>query len=88
MPVFRLEGETQMRFPVVIYEEEIGGFSVLCPSLPGCHSQGETIEEALANIREAIDLCLEVMAQDGTPVPAVREPVIASVEIERRAKVS
>ncbi|MFB3880370.1 MAG: type II toxin-antitoxin system HicB family antitoxin [Armatimonadota bacterium] len=77
-----------MRFPVVIYEEETGGLSVICPSLPGCHSQGETIKEALANIREAIDLCLEVMAEDGTPVPTAREPVIASVEIERRAKVS
>jgi predicted RNase H-like HicB family nuclease len=54
-----------MRFPVVIYQEEVGGFSVVCPSLPGCHSQGESLEEALANIREATDLWLEVMKEDG-----------------------
>jgi len=43
----------------------VGGFSVVCPSLPGCHSQGESLEEALANIREAIELWLEVMKEDG-----------------------
>jgi predicted RNase H-like HicB family nuclease len=77
-----------MRFPVVIYQEEVGGFSVVCPSLPGCHSQGESLEEALANIREAIELCLEVMEEDGIPVPVTKEPMVTSVEIERRAQVS
>jgi predicted RNase H-like HicB family nuclease len=77
-----------MRFPVVIYREETGGFSLVCPSLPGCHSQGETLEEALSNIREAIELCIEVMEEDGIPVPMPKEPMITSVEIEPRAKVS
>ena len=40
------------------------GWSVSCLDLPGCHSQGETREEALANIREAIDLWLEVKAEE------------------------
>jgi antitoxin HicB len=40
-------------------DEDAGGFVVSCPSLPGCYSQGDTIEESLANIREAIELCLE-----------------------------
>lgn len=40
-------------------DEEVGGYVVTCPVLPGCYSQGETVEEALANIREAIELCLE-----------------------------
>jgi predicted RNase H-like HicB family nuclease len=40
---------------VIIEPDETGGYSVSCPSLPGCHSQGETIDEALANIREAED---------------------------------
>ena len=61
-----------MRFPVVIYQEEVGGFSVVCPSLPGCHSQGESLEEALASIREATELWLEVMEEDGL---AQEEPV-------------
>jgi predicted RNase H-like HicB family nuclease len=40
-------------------DEEAGGFVVTCPSLPGCYSEGETVEEALENIREASILCLE-----------------------------
>ncbi len=40
-------------------DEEAGGFVVTCPSLPGCYSQGDTVEEALDNIKEAIQLCLE-----------------------------
>jgi predicted RNase H-like HicB family nuclease len=44
----------------IILEEEDGTFSVHCPALKGCHSQGETREEALQNIQEAIQLYLEV----------------------------
>ncbi len=43
----------------VFQEESEGGFSVWIPSLPGCTSQGETFEEALANIKEALELYLE-----------------------------
>lgn len=42
--------------------DETGGFVVICPLIPGCFSQGETVGEALANICEAIQLCLEEMA--------------------------
>ncbi len=52
-----------MQYPVVVIESD-GGFSVSCPALPGCHSQGATHEEALANIREAITLWLEVAEED------------------------
>ena len=38
---------------------ESGGFVVTCPSLQGCYSQGETVDEAMANIQEAIELCLD-----------------------------
>lgn len=49
-----------MKFKVIISEDkEDGGYNVSCPSLKGCHSQGETVEEALANIKEAIELYLE-----------------------------
>lgn len=54
---------------VIIEAEEEGGYHVHCPSLPGCHSQGETIDEALVNIREAIDLYIEDMLQNGEDVP-------------------
>jgi antitoxin HicB len=51
-----------MIFKVIIRPDtEDGGFNVSCPALPGCRSQGDTEEEALANIREAILGCLEVL---------------------------
>lgn len=48
-----------LHLPLVIEEDEDGVFIISCPSLKGCHSYGNTIEEAMANIREAIDLALE-----------------------------
>jgi predicted RNase H-like HicB family nuclease len=52
-----------MNYRVMLVETD-EGFSVSCPALPGCHSQGATHEEALANIREAIRLWLEVAEED------------------------
>src|SRR3989442_12757706 len=48
-------------FKVILKPDDTGGYVVSCPSLPGCYSQGETVDEALANIKEAIELCLEDM---------------------------
>jgi len=42
-------------------DEEMGGYVISCPSLPGCYSQGDTIDEALENVKEAILLCLQDM---------------------------
>ena len=66
----------QRRFTVVLEPEEDGGYSVHCPTLPGCVSQGDTREEALENIQEAILLVLEVMEEDKSPVPVERPEVI------------
>jgi predicted RNase H-like HicB family nuclease len=55
---------------VIIYPGEDGYFVVECPSLPGCISQGKTREEAVENIREAIQLYIEVLIENGQPVPA------------------
>lgn len=49
-----------MTLQVLIREERDGGYSVSVPALPGCHSQGDTMPEALTNIREAAELWLEV----------------------------
>lgn len=49
----------QMKLDIVL-EEEDGTFSVHCPALKGCHSQGATKDEAIRNIQEAIDLYLDV----------------------------
>jgi predicted RNase H-like HicB family nuclease len=48
-----------MRVKIVLEPSEEGGFTVYVPSLPGCISEGDTVEEALINIREAIELYLE-----------------------------
>ena len=53
-----------MRLKVVLEPSDEGGFTVYVPSLPGCISEGETEEEALANIQEAIELYLEPVEDD------------------------
>ena len=54
---------------VLMYPGEDGFWVAECPSLPGCISQGETREEAVTNIREAIDLYVEALDEDGISVP-------------------
>lgn len=54
---------------VLIYPGEDGYWVVEVPSLPGCVSQGKTRDEALANIREAIEVYIEALEDDGLPVP-------------------
>lgn len=49
-----------MNIKVVVHEAEEGGFWAEVPSIPGCASQGETFDELLANVREAIEGCLSV----------------------------
>ncbi len=63
-------------YEVLLIPEDEGGYSVTVPALPGCVSQGETREEALEMIREAIELYLESLEAHGDPVPG-------PVEIER-----
>ncbi|MBN1501238.1 MAG: type II toxin-antitoxin system HicB family antitoxin [Spirochaetes bacterium] len=54
---------------VLIYPGEDGYFVVECPSLPGCISQGKTKEEAIANIKEAIEGYILTLEEDHIPVP-------------------
>ncbi len=55
-----------MKVTVVLEPSEEGGYTVFVPNLPGCISQGDTREEALGNIREAIELYLELTEHDYT----------------------
>jgi predicted RNase H-like HicB family nuclease len=57
-----------MKFSVTIDRHEDGVWIVECPAIPGCVTQGATKHEALANIAEAIKLCLEVRAERGLPL--------------------
>jgi len=67
------------RFTVVLQAEDVGGYSVQCVEPPQAISQGETKEEALANIREAIELVLEHLAQKAKAQKAKAEFVEVAV---------
>jgi predicted RNase H-like HicB family nuclease len=54
-----------MKFAVVVHPEPEGGYWGEVPALPGCYSQGETVEELLTNLKDAIGVTLEVMREDG-----------------------
>ena len=67
VPSWPNEGEAMRQ--VVLHPGEDGYWVAECPSLPGCISQGETKETAIANIREAIKEYIAVLEDDGLPVP-------------------
>jgi len=70
-----------MRYPVIVYPEETGGYSVTIPTLPGCHSQGDTLDDAMGNLREALGLYLEVLEEDGMSCEPAREPLLTAIEV-------
>ena len=51
-------------FDTVIMEDETGGYVAFVPALPGCHTQGETLQELLENVKEAIELYLETLTEE------------------------
>ena len=57
-----------MKLTVTLDRDEDGVWIIECPSIPGCISQGQTREEALQNIRDAITACLQVRAERGLPL--------------------
>ena len=62
-----------MTFTVFVHEAEEGGFWAEVPELPGCASQGETLDELEHNITEAIEACLEAYLEDHGPLPKLRK---------------
>ncbi|MDA8330350.1 MAG: type II toxin-antitoxin system HicB family antitoxin [Candidatus Dormibacteraeota bacterium] len=66
------------RYTVILDPDpDDGGYAVHVPALPGCHTQGDTVPEALAHAEEAIIGYLEALASDGLPLPEEREPAQA-----------
>lgn len=63
-------------YEVFLEEAEEGGYVVTCPALPGCISEGETKEEALENIKDAIQGYLEALRRHGDPIPAVHVEIV------------
>lgn len=51
-------------FDVVLLEDESGGYVALVPTLPGCHTQGDTLGEVMDNVKEAIDLYIETLTEE------------------------
>lgn len=58
-----------MLFPVFIFKDNDSGYGVVVPGLPGCFSAGRTMDEALVNVRESIELHLEGLVEDGMGIP-------------------
>ena len=73
---------TTYRYTVLLEREVDGGFHAYCPTLKGCHSQGDSLDEAIDNIREAIDVYLESVEAHGELIPQ-ENLLIAPVEISR-----
>jgi antitoxin HicB len=70
-------------FKVLLEPHETGGYAATCPSLPGFYSQGDTIDGALDNIREAIELCLEDMQAHGEAIPDPSRVLVGSIVVTR-----
>jgi predicted RNase H-like HicB family nuclease len=61
-----------MRYPIVIHKDRKSDYGVTVPDLPGCFSAGSTLDEAIVMARQAIELHLEGMIDDGIPVPSAK----------------
>jgi predicted RNase H-like HicB family nuclease len=68
-----------MKFAITLENDEDGFVVASCPTLPGCHSQGSTKEEAIANIKEAIRGYIASMRKHGEAIPAITE--VEEVEV-------
>lgn len=79
-----------LEYTVIFEPAEEGGYVVSAPSIPGCVTQGETFEEAVTNIKDAMQGCLAVLKEEGEDIPqeksdivitkiSVTNPVISSI---------
>jgi len=72
-----------MRYTVILQKEKDGGYVAIVPVLPGCVSQGDTREEALKNIEEAVEVYLEDVRAAGESVPVEDESAFVEIALER-----
>ena len=70
-----------MEYTIIIYEAEEGGYCTKVPALPGCGSQGETFDEAIANTKEAIESHILALRQDRQEIPVERSSMYGKVKI-------
>ena len=65
----------------VVIEKDVDGYFAFCPELQGCYTQGDSYEEALENIKDAIRLHLEDMIEDAEEIPIVESISLTSLEV-------
>ena len=70
-----------MEYTVVIYEAEEGGYWAKVPALPECYSQGETLEETLENVTEAIENYSLALCSDGQEIPVEKAPQFRKINV-------
>ena len=70
-----------LSYHVILEREEQGTYSAYVPALPGCFSQGDTVEEALQNSREAIECHIESLRKDGLPIPNPSDEIVREIRI-------
>ena len=70
-----------MEYTIIMHQAEEGGYWAEVPVLPGCYSQGESIEETMENIREAIETHLEALKEDQQEIPSEGKLLIGKVEV-------
>jgi predicted RNase H-like HicB family nuclease len=71
-----------MEYTVIIYKAEEGGYWAKVPYLPGCYSQGETPDEILTNIKEAIESHIMALQEDGQEIPQEKSVISGRVEVK------
>lgn len=71
-----------MEYTVLIHPADEGGYWVEVPALPGCFSQGETVEEAIENSRDAIESYILALKEDHKPAPLEKDILIGKVSVE------
>ena len=65
----------------VIVEKDINGYYAYCPELEGCHTQGETFDEVMKNIKEAIELYVETLSEEERKELQTKEIITTSYEV-------
>jgi predicted RNase H-like HicB family nuclease len=77
------ERESQMKFKIVLERDEDGWYAGTCPSLPGCISQGKTEKQAIKHMKEAIQLHLKSLSEDGLPLKSKdkKKEVLVSIAV-------
>lgn len=69
-------------FKVILEQEKDGGYVAVCPAIPGCYSQGDTLEVAMKNIKEAIELCIEDMKRHKEKLPDTSKEFVGNILVK------